>query len=174
MSKKLDKENLKKNLKEQREKAKKNGKKTFEEYKEFALKGNVLDMAIGIVIGTAFTTIVNTLVSSVITPLLGILTNKVDLSDLFITLAGPKMGTIAEAKASGALILTYGEVLNAILYFFIISFVLFMVVKFINKGKKKEEQEEETKTKECPYCLSKIPEQATRCSHCTSILDEKK
>ena len=83
MSKKLDKENLKKNLKEQRE----NGKKTFEEYKEFALKGNVLDMAIGIVIGTAFTTIVNTLVSSVITPLLGILTNKVDLSDLFITLS---------------------------------------------------------------------------------------
>ena len=79
-----------------------------------------------------------------------------------------------EAKAAGALILTYGEVLNAILYFFIISFVLFMVVKFINKGKKKEEQEEETKTKECPYCLSKIPEQATRCSHCTSILDEKK
>ena len=83
------------------------------------------------------------------------------------------MGTIAEAKAAGSLILTYGEVLNAILYFFIISFVLFMVVKFINKGKK-EEEKAEPKTKECPYCLSKIPEKATRCSHCTSILDEKK
>lgn len=97
-------------------------------------------MAIGVVIGTAFTSIVNTLVSSIITPLLGLLTNKVDLSSLFITLHGPKTSTIAEAKAAGSLILTYGELLNAILYFFIISFTLFIVVKFIKREKRKKKK----------------------------------
>ena len=168
MSKKIDKKDLQNNL----NKTKEETKKTFDEYKEFALKGNVLDMAIGVVIGTAFTSIVNTLVSSIITPLLGILTNHVDLSSLFITLHGPKMNTIAEAKAAGSLILSYGELLNAILYFLIISFTLFLVVKFIKKGKKNEEKVEEI-TKQCPYCLSQIPKKATRCSHCTSILEDK-
>ena len=168
MSKKI-KENFKKTSEETRKKT----EKTINEYKEFALKGNVLDMAIGVVIGTAFTSIVNTIVSSIITPLLGILTNHVDLSSLFITLHGPKMNTLAEAKAAGALILSYGELLNAILYFFIVSFTLFMVVKFIKKGKKKEEKVKEKNTKSCPYCLSTIPIKATRCGYCTSILNEK-
>lgn len=171
MSKNVEKEDFKKTIEEQKEKAKKISRKAVEEYKEFALKGNVLDMAIGVVIGTAFTTIVNTLVSSIITPLLGILTNKVDLSDLFITLHGPKMETIAEAKAAGSLILTYGEVLNAILYFLIISLVLFIIVKFINKGKVEKVKKEDTR--DCPYCFSKININATRCPNCTSILEEK-
>ena len=164
----------KETLKKKSEETKKKTEKAINEYKEFALKGNVLDMAIGVVIGTAFTSIVNTLVSSIITPLLGILTNHVDLSSLFITLHGPKMNTLAEAKSAGALILSYGELLNAILYFFIVSFTLFIVVKFIKKGNKKEEQVKEATTKNCPYCLSTIPIKATRCAHCTSILNEKK
>ena len=173
MSKKIEKKEIKENLKKKREETKKKTEKTINEYKEFALKGNVLDMAIGVVIGTAFTSIVNTIVSSIITPLLGMLTNHVDLSSLFITLHGPKMNTLAEAKAAGALVLSYGELLNSILYFFIVSFTLFVVVKFIKRGKKKEEKVKEETTKACPYCLSMIPIKATRCSHCTSILDEK-
>ena len=164
----------KKSIKKTSEETKKKTKKAINEYKEFALKGNVLDMAIGVVIGTAFTSIVNTIVSSIITPLLGILTNHVDLSSLFITLHGPKMDTLAEAKAAGALILSYGELLNAILYFFIVSFTLFLVVKFIKKGKLKEEKSKEKTTKECPYCLSAIPIKATKCSHCTSTLEKNK
>ena len=140
MSKKIEKEEFKKVIENKGKETRKKTEKAINEYKEFALKGNVLDMAIGVVIGTAFTSIVNTLVSSIITPLLGLLTNKVDLSSLFITLHGPKTSTIAEAKAAGSLILTYGELLNAILYFFIISFTLFIVVKFIKKGKKKEKE----------------------------------
>ena len=138
MSKKIEKKDIKKVIESKGKETRKKTEKTINEYKEFALKGNVLDMAIGVVIGTAFTSIVNTLVSSIITPLLGLLTNKVDLSSLFITLHGPKTSTISEAKAAGSLILTYGELLNAILYFFIVSFTLFIVVKFIKKGKKKE------------------------------------
>lgn len=174
MSKKLEKSEIKENLKKKGEETKKKTEKTINEYKEFALKGNVLDMAIGVVIGTAFTSIVNTIVSSIITPLLGMLTNHVDLSSLFITLHGPKMSTLAEAKAAGALVLSYGELLNAILYFFIVSFTLFIVVKFIKSGKKKEEKVKEETTKNCPYCLSTIPIKATRCAHCTSLLEETK
>lgn len=172
MSKKIEKEDIKKVIENKGKETRKKTEKAINEYKEFALKGNVLDMAIGVVIGTAFTSIVNTLVSSIITPLLGLLTNKVDLSSLFITLHGPKTSTIAEAKAAGSLILTYGELLNAILYFFIISFTLFIVVKFIKKGKKKEKEVIEKTTKLCPYCYSEIPIKATRCAHCTSILNE--
>ena len=113
MSKKIEKEEFKKVIENKGKETRKKTEKAINEYKEFALKGNVLDMAIGVVIGTAFTSIVNTLVSSIITPLLGLLTNKVDLSSLFITLHGPKTSTIAEAKAAGSLILTYGELLNA-------------------------------------------------------------
>lgn len=164
----------KKSIKKTSEETKNKTKKAINEYKEFALKGNVLDMAIGVVIGTAFTSIVNTIVSSIITPLLGILTNHVDLSSLFITLHGPKMDTLTEAKAAGALILSYGELLNAILYFFIVSFTLFLVVKFIKKGKLKEENSKEKTTKECPYCLSKVPIKATKCAHCTSTIEENK
>lgn len=175
MKKKLKKEEIKKVLKENRKKTKEKTKETIDQYKSFALKGNILDMAIGVVIGTAFTSIVNTLVSSIITPLLGLLTNKVDLSSLFITLHGPKMNTIAEAKASGALILSYGELLNAILYFFIISFTLFIVVKLIKKSQKKEDTIEKETTKICPFCYSKIPIKATKCGYCTSsLIDDKK
>lgn len=174
MSKKIDNEKIVKVLKEQKEKTRKNTKKTINEYKEFALKGNILDMAIGIVIGTAFTTIVNSLVTSVITPLLSLLTNKVNLTDLFITLHGEKMPTLAQAKASGAIVLSYGDLLNSVLYFFIISFTLFIVVKFMKKIKKNNDDSINETIKTCPYCYSQINIKATKCPNCTSDLKDEK
>lgn len=166
-------ENFKEKVKEQQKKTKEATKKTINEYKNFAIKGNVIDMAIGVVIGSAFTSIVNTLVSAVITPLISVLTNKIDLSTLFITIHGPKLDTIEASKAAGAITINYGEVINAILNFFIISVTLFIVIMIIKKLNKKEEVVKEITTKECPYCLSRIPIKATKCAYCTSDLSAK-
>ncbi len=149
------------------------GKQTIEDYKKFALKGNVLDLAIGVVLGGAFTNIVNSLVTGIITPFLGILTNKVDLSSLYVSLTGGVFKSLDEAKASGALVLNYGLLLNAILNFVIVSVVLFMIIKNLTRFKKKENIEEVKTQKECPYCKSSINVLATRCPNCTSILEEK-
>ena len=165
MSKKIDKDELKEN-------SKKKVKLAFEDYKAFALKGNVLDLAIGVVLGSAFSNIVSTLVSSLITPIISLLTSNVDLSTLFITLRGGKFATLEEAKAAGAITLNYGTLINAIINFIIISVVLFIFVKAITKANKKDSQAVEVTTKECPYCLSSIPLKASRCPHCTSVLEE--
>ena len=154
--------------KELHEESKKKAKLAFEDYKAFALKGNALDLAIGVVLGGAFTTIVNTLVSA----LISLLTSNVDLSTLFITLKGGKFDTLEAAKAAGAITLNYGEILTAIINFIIISIVLFIIVKTLTKANKKDTQAVEITTKTCPYCLSTIPIKATRCAHCTSILEE--
>ena len=159
-------------LKQKKEETKKNAKKTLENYKKFAMKGNIIDMAIGVVIGSAFTNIVNTLVSSTITPIISLLTKDVDLSTLFITLKGGHFNTIEEAKAAGAIVLSYGELLNAIINFLIISFVLFIVISFIKKSNKKEAKEKIETTKTCPYCKSTIDIKATKCAFCTSDLEE--
>lgn len=158
--------------KELHKESKKKAKLAFEDYKAFALKGNALDLAIGVVLGGAFTTIVNTLVSALITPIISLLTSNVDLSTLFITLKGGKFDTLEAAKAAGAITLNYGEILTAIINFIIISIVLFIIVKTLTKANKKDTQAVEITTKTCPYCLSTIPIKATRCAHCTSILEE--
>ncbi|MCX8074901.1 MAG: large conductance mechanosensitive channel protein MscL [Clostridia bacterium] len=149
-------------------------KKTINDYKAFAIKGNIMDMAIGVVIGSAFTNIVNTLVSSVITPFLSVLTNRVDLSTLFISLTGGSFESMDAAKKAGAIIVNYGALLNSIINFFLVSFSLFIVFSYMNKLKKQntkvEEEVAEETTKECQYCFSKIPIQATRCAFCTSDL----
>lgn len=149
-------------------------KKTFSDYRDFAMKGNVMDLAIGVVIGTAFTGIVNSLVTGVITPFLGVLTNKVDLSSLYISLSGGIYSSIEDARQSGALVLNYGLLLNAILNFFIVSFILFLILRYMTKLRKKEDNNkqavEEITTKTCPYCISQISIEATRCPHCTSEL----
>ena len=173
-----EKQQIEEKLKEKTKKAKKNVKKTMEEYKSFAIKGNIIDLAIGMVIGSAFTSIVNSLVNTTITPLISLLTNKVDLSTLFISLSGIHYNTLAEAKEAGAITFNYGELLNSLLNFFIISFTLFLVVKYLNKLKtrttKAEENVKKVTTKECPYCLSTIPIKATKCAYCTSdILDRE-
>ncbi len=176
MVKKNTNNNTKEKIKEHEEKTKKIAKKTFDEYKDFAMKGNIVDMAIGVVIGSAFTNIVNTLVSSIITPVISVLTNNVDLSTLFITLKGGHFNTLEEAKSAGAITLDYGTLLNAIINFLIISVVLFIVFKQIKKiNKKNNVKEQEIKkatTKTCPYCMSTIPIEASKCAYCTSTLIE--
>lgn len=177
MKEKIDK-NIKKTKELAEEIANTKVKKTMDEYKSFAMKGNILDLAIGVVIGSAFTNIVNTLVSSTIMPVISLFTNKVDLSTLFIALNGKFYNTIAEAKATGAIVLEYGALLNAMLNFFIISFTLFLIVRYLNKVKAKtnlkDAEEKVATTKECPYCLSLVPIKAQKCAFCTSDLEEKK
>ncbi len=143
----------------------------LKEFKEFALKGNVVDLAVGVVIGAAFGKIVTSLVNDIITPLIGLLLGKVDFSNLFINLAGVPYATLDEAKKAGAPTLNYGLFLNTVIDFLIISFAIFMVIRQMNRFKRKQELEKKPEsTKECPYCITAIPIKATRCPHCTSQL----
>lgn len=145
----------------------------LKEFKEFAMRGNVVDMAVGIIIGAAFGTIVKSLVSDVIMPPIGLLLGNVDFSDLFIVLKGGSVAgpfaTVAEAQKAGAVTLNYGLFINTIISFVIVAFAVFLLVRAMNKLKKQEPAAEPT-TKECPYCLSAVPIKATRCAHCTSEL----
>jgi large conductance mechanosensitive channel len=148
----------------------------LKEFREFAMKGNVLDMAIGIIIGAAFGTIVKSLVSDVIMPPIGLLLGNVDFSSLYILLksgakvAGP-YASLADAQAAGAVTLNYGVFVNSIVSFLIIAFSVFLIVKSVNKFKRKEEAPAAAPaTKSCPYCYTVIPVQATKCPACTSAL----
>jgi large conductance mechanosensitive channel len=144
----------------------------LKEFKEFAMRGNVIDMAVGIIIGAAFGTIIGTMVSDVLMPPIGLLLGNVDFSNLFIVLkegkiAGP-YATVAAAKAAGAVTLNYGLFVNTVVNFLIVAFAIFFLVRGMNVLKKKKEAI--PTTKECPHCLSTIPIKATRCGHCTSDL----
>lgn len=139
----------------------------LKEFKDFAMKGNVLDMAIGVIIGGAFGRIVSSLVSDVLMPPLGLLMGKVDFSSLFINLSGTPQPSLTAAKAAGAPTINYGVFLQATFDFIIIAFVIFLLVKQVNRLKKPEPTAAPT-TKECPHCLSAIPIKATKCAHCTS------
>ena len=147
----------------------------LKEFKEFAMRGNVVDMAVGIIIGGAFGTIVKSLVSDVMMPPIGLLLGGVDFSDLFLTLkegtvAGP-YATLAAAQAAGAVTVSYGVFMNAVISFLIVAFAVFLLIKGINKLQRETEAPEEAPTtKECPYCFSKIAIKATRCPNCTSEL----
>jgi large conductance mechanosensitive channel len=141
----------------------------LKEFKEFAMRGNVLDMAIGVVIGVAFGKIVTSFVNDVVMPPIGLLLGKVDFSNLFVDLSGKSYATLAEAKAAGAATIKYGVFLNTVVDFIIVAFVIFLLVRQINRMKRQEEAAPASPTtKECPYCLSSIAIKATRCSHCTS------
>ena len=141
----------------------------FKEFKEFAMRGNVIDMAVGIVIGGAFGKIVSSFVKDVIMPPIGKLMGGVDFSNLYINLSGGEFASLAEAQEAGAATLNYGIFTNTVLDFIIIAFAIFLVIRAMNKMKRKEEAPPaEPTTKECPQCLSTIPIKATRCAHCTS------
>lgn len=147
----------------------------LEEFKKFAVKGNVVDMAVGIIIGAAFGAIIGSLVSDVLMPPIGLLLGNVDFSNLFMVLKEGKTlapyATVAAAKEAGAVTLNYGMFVNTIVNFLIIASAIFFVVRGINNLKKKEEAPPAVPTtKDCPHCLSTIPIQAKKCGHCTSEL----
>ena len=140
------------------------------EFKEFIMRGNVMDMAVGVIIGGAFGSIVTSLVNDIIMPLITLITGGKNFNDWFISLDGSSYATLAAAQEAGASTLNYGVFLTAILNFLIIAFCIFCMVTAINKLHKKEEApaEEAPTTKVCPFCKSEIPIEATRCPHCTS------
>jgi large conductance mechanosensitive channel len=147
----------------------------FKEFKEFAMKGSMVDMAVGIIIGAAFGTIISSLVADIIMPPIGLLLGNVDFANLFILLKEGKVpgpyGSLAIAKAAGAVTLNYGVFINTIISFLIIAFSVFIIVRNVNKLRRQEEAPPAVPTtKECPYCLSVIPIKATRCAHCTMDL----
>ena len=147
----------------------------WKEFKEFAVKGNVIDMAVGIIIGAAFGTIVKSLVADLIMPPIGLLLGNVDFTNLFVVIkqgaaAGP-YATLEAAQKAGAVTINYGAFINTVVSFLIVAFCVFILVKNINLLKKKEEAPPaEPTTKECPYCLSTIPIKATKCAFCASDL----
>jgi large conductance mechanosensitive channel len=146
----------------------------LKEFKEFAMRGNVVDMAVGIIVGAAFGTIVKSLVSDIIMPPIGLLLGNVDFSNFFAvlkqgTVAGP-YASLVDAQKAGAVTINYGMFANTIISFLIVAFAVFLLIRQINRFKRREEAPAEPTTKDCPYCLSSIPYKATRCAHCTSEL----
>ena len=139
----------------------------LKEFKEFALKGNMIDLAVGMIIGSAFTALVNKLVSDLVMPLISLVTGKIDFENMFIPLAGQTTKVYSEAVEQGA-VLAYGSFITAVINFLILALVVFIFVKQMNKMKK--EVPAAPTDKECPYCKSMIPIEATRCPHCTSKL----
>ncbi len=141
----------------------------LKEFKEFAMKGNVLDMAIGVIIGGAFGKIVSSLVSDVLMPPIGLLMGKVDFSSLFINMSGTPQPSLTAAKAAGAPTINYGVFLQTVFDFIIVAFVIFLLVKQVNRMRKPEPAAATAPTtKACPHCLSTIPVKAVKCAHCTS------
>jgi large conductance mechanosensitive channel len=150
----------------------------FKEFKEFAVKGNVVDMAVGIIIGAAFGAIVKSLVSDMIMPPIGLILGNVDFSNLFVVLkegaAAAPYVSLAEAQKAGAVTINYGLFVNAVISFVIVAFAVFLLIRSINRLKRQEEAPPaEATTKECQYCYSAIPIKATRCPNCTSELTQK-
>jgi large conductance mechanosensitive channel len=145
----------------------------LKEFKEFAMRGNVVDMAVGIIIGAAFGGIVKSLVADVVMPPIGLLLGGVDFSDLFINLSGGDYASLAAAREAGAATFNIGVFINTVLNFVIVAFAIFLLIKAINQLKRKEEAAPEPAptSKDCPFCYSAIPIKSTRCGHCTSQLE---
>lgn len=142
----------------------------LKEFKKFALKGNVVDLAVGVIIGSAFGKIVSSLVNDIIMPIIGNLVGKVDFSNLYINLSGQQFNSLAEAKKAGIATINYGLFLNNVIDFLIISFSIFIVIRQFEKFKKKEIPV--VTTKKCPYCCTEIAIEATKCPNCTSEIGD--
>jgi large conductance mechanosensitive channel len=143
----------------------------WKEFKEFIMRGNVMDMAVGIIIGAAFGKIVASFVGDLLMPVIGLILGKVDFSNLFFTLSGQSFATLEEAKKAGAVTLRYGLFINTVIDFLIVAFAIFMMIRQVNRMKRQPESAPAApNTKECPYCFSVIPIKATRCPNCTSEL----
>lgn len=157
-------------------------KKFFSEFKDFVMRGNVVDLAVAVIVGGAFQAIVNSLINDLVMPFIGLITGGVNFADQFVVLKVPEgvelaaveaAKTAADATALGATVWAYGSFITAIINFIVMAFVIFLLVKLINKAQSigKKEEEEEPTTKKCPYCCTEIDIEATRCPHCTSQLE---
>ena len=142
----------------------------LKEFKQFAMRGNVVDLAVGVIIGAAFGKIITSLVNDILMPPIGLLLGKVDFSNLFITLSGKKFTTLAQAQDAGSVTINIGIFLNTIIDFLIVSLAIFLLIRQLNKLEEVDEKPAEVTTKKCPYCLTEIPVEATRCPACTSDL----
>jgi len=143
----------------------------WKEFKEFIARGSVIDLAVGVMVGAAFSKIVASLVEGVLTPPIGVILSKVDFSNLFYDLSGQRHASLTEAKTKGLPVIAYGMFINDVAHFLIIAFVIFMLVRLINRLKSEQEAAMgEPTTKDCPYCLSTTPRKATRCAHCIAEL----
>lgn len=140
----------------------------LKEFKEFAMKGNVLDMAVGIIIGVAFGRIVTSLVNDILMPPIGRILGRVDFSSLFVNISGKSYPTIAAAKAAGAATINYGMFINTIIDFVIVAFAIFLLVRQVNRWTSKPAPAAAPTTKDCPYCATAIPIKAKRCPNCTT------
>ena len=143
----------------------------FKDFKAFVLRGNVMDLAVGVIIGAAFGKIVSSFVTDILMPPLGLLLGKVDFSNLFLSLSGQKYASLAEAQAAGAPTLNYGLFINNIIDFLILALVIFLLIRALTKLTKKEEKPAEVTTRDCPYCQTSISKKATRCPNCTSEVE---
>lgn len=151
-------------------------KKLFKEFREFVSKGNMIDLAVGIIVGSAFSSVVNSLINNLLMPPLGLLFGDVNFTDLFMILKGgdglAANATLEMAKEAGAVTFNYGQFITDLISFLILALAVFLIVKAVQKMKKKEEVvEEQSKEKNCPFCQESIPVNATRCPFCTSHLD---
>lgn len=143
----------------------------FREFKEFAMRGNVVDMAVGIIIGAAFGKVVTSVVNDILMPPIGLLLGRLDFSNLFINLSESPYASLAEAKAAGAATVNYGVFTNTVVDFVIVAFAIFLLIKQVNRIQRPQERPAlAPTTKECPHCLSAIPLRATRCAHCIADL----
>jgi len=144
----------------------KGGNPVFKEFKEFAMRGNVLDMGVGIIIGAAFGKIITSFVEDILMPPLGLLIGKVDFSNLFLDLSGKSFDSLAAAKAAGAATINYGIFFNHVINFMIVAFAIFLLIRQVNRLKR--DAPAPPSTKDCPFCFSSIALKATRCAHCTA------
>jgi large conductance mechanosensitive channel len=142
----------------------------FKEFRDFISRGNVVDLAVGVIIGAAFGQIVGSLVDDIIMPPIGLLLGGVDFSNLFVSLTGESYSSLAAAQEAGAATINYGVFINTLLNFLIVALAIFVLIRAVNRMTGEEEEEGPPTTKECPYCFSTIAIQATRCAHCTSEL----
>lgn len=145
----------------------------FEEFKKFAMRGNVMDMAVGVVIGAAFGKIVSSFVTNVMMPPIGLLMGKIDFSNLFINLSDTEVATLAEAQAANVPVIAYGLFINSVIDFVIVAFAVFLVVQQMNRLRREPEPEPTPEARKCPFCQMEIDDAATRCPHCTSVLETK-
>jgi large conductance mechanosensitive channel len=145
----------------------------LKEFKDFVMRGNVLDLAIAVIIGAAFGAIVTSMVNDIIMPPIGLILGKVDFKDLFVSLNGQSYASLAEAKQKAAPVIAYGQFLNTVINFLVIALVIFLIVKQATRFKKPVAAPQAPPTKECPYCTSVIPARASRCPQCTSDLGSR-